>query len=67
MRRAAIKVLDFLTDQSFLNALAVMVGPLAFFAAPTEEIEHLLFHADDIVETTDIIFVTEEVTIAKAA
>ena len=44
-----------------------MVGPLAFFAAPTEEIEHLLFHADDIVETTDIIFVTEEVTIAKAA
>ena len=34
---------DLLTDQNFLSALATMIGPLAFFAAPTEEIEHLLF------------------------
>lgn len=34
---------DFLTDQNLLSALAAMIGPLAFFAAPTEEIEYLLF------------------------
>jgi hypothetical protein len=42
-------VLEFLTDQHFLSALAAAIGPLAFFAAPTEEIEHLLFH-DDVDE-----------------
>jgi hypothetical protein len=42
-------VFDFLIDQNFLNALAAMIGPLAFFAAPTEEIEHLLFHQEDEV------------------
>jgi hypothetical protein len=35
-------LLDFLTDQHFLEALAVLVGPLVFFAAPTKEIEHLV-------------------------
>jgi hypothetical protein len=49
-------VLEFLTDQHFLSALAAAIGPLAFFAAPTEEIEHLLY-ADDV----DEIFVDEEV------
>jgi hypothetical protein len=39
-------VLALLTDHSFLSALATLVGPLAVFAAPTEEIEHLLM-ADD--------------------
>lgn len=47
---------DFLFDQNFLSALAAMIGPLAFFAAPTEEIEHMLFHEDkactDALETT---------------
>ena len=36
-------MLDLLTDQNFLSALATMIGPLAFFAAPTGEIEHLLY------------------------
>jgi hypothetical protein len=36
-------VFDFLHDQNFLSALAAMIGPIAFFAAPTEEIEALLF------------------------
>jgi hypothetical protein len=35
-------VLEFLTDQNLLGAMASIIGPLAFFAAPTEEIEHLL-------------------------
>jgi hypothetical protein len=39
-------VLAFLTDHSFLSALATLVGPLAVFAAPTEEIEHLLMTDD---------------------
>jgi hypothetical protein len=39
-------VLEFLTDTQFLSALAAAIGPLAFFAAPTEEIEHLLFAHD---------------------
>jgi hypothetical protein len=39
-------VLEFLTDQHFLNALAAMIGPLAIFVAPTEEIEHLVFGQD---------------------
>jgi hypothetical protein len=42
-------VLEFLTDHHFLSALSAAIGPLAFFAAPTEEIEHLLF-ADDAEE-----------------
>jgi hypothetical protein len=44
-------VLAFLTDQSFLSAMAAAIGPLAFFAAPTEEIERLLFdgHTQEMV------------------
>jgi hypothetical protein len=38
---------DFLTNQHFLQALAVLVGPLVFFAAPTEEIEHLVLGAQE--------------------
>lgn len=30
------------TDPNFLSALSAVIGPLAFFAAPTEEIERLL-------------------------
>jgi hypothetical protein len=49
-------VLEFLTEQQFLQALAALVGPLAVFAAPTEEIERMLFGVDTadeqiIVET----------------
>ena len=36
-------MLDFLFDGSLLSALALAAGPLAIFAAPTEEIEALLF------------------------
>jgi hypothetical protein len=39
-------VLELLADQQFLSALAAVIGPLAIFAAPTEEIEHLLFDDD---------------------
>ena len=39
-------MLEFLTDQNFLAALGSVIGPLAFFAAPTEEIEHLLMASD---------------------
>jgi hypothetical protein len=48
-------VLEFLTDQHFLSALAAAIGPLAVFAAPTEEIERLLY-ADDVEE-----IITEEI------
>jgi hypothetical protein len=41
--RRQSSVLDFLSDQNFLQALAALVGPLAFFAAPTEEIEQLVY------------------------
>jgi hypothetical protein len=44
-----VGVLDFLTDQGVQSAIAAIIGPLAFFAAPTEEIEHLLM-ADMTVE-----------------
>jgi hypothetical protein len=37
-------VFDFFADQNFLSAMAAIVGPLAFFAAPTEEIEYLVLH-----------------------
>lgn len=39
-------VLELLSNQDFLSALAAAIGPLAFFAAPTEEIEQLLFAQD---------------------
>jgi hypothetical protein len=42
-------MLDFLTDQQFLKALAVLVGPLVFFVAPTEEIEHMVLGAQEAV------------------
>jgi hypothetical protein len=42
-------VFDFIINPDFLSALATIVGPLAFFAAPTEEIEHLLY-ADEVYE-----------------
>lgn len=54
-------MLEFLTQQQFLQALAALVGPLAVFAAPTEEIERMLFGveiADEqvVVETpTDVV------------
>jgi hypothetical protein len=41
-------VFDLLTDHNFLSSLAAMIGPLAFFAAPTEEIEHLLLQEDAV-------------------
>jgi hypothetical protein len=45
-------VLEFLIDQHFLSALAAAIGPLAVFAAPTEEIERLLY-ADDVEEALE--------------
>ena len=62
-------VFDFLQDPNFLNALAAMIGPLAFFAAPTEEIEHLLFSQSVAVEAaTEVSDFTNTVTgIANAA
>jgi hypothetical protein len=35
-------MVSFFSDPQVLSALAAAVGPLAFFAAPTEEIERLL-------------------------
>jgi hypothetical protein len=63
-------VFDLLTDQSFLNALAALVGPLAFFAAPTEEIEHLLFAPDfAVADIEDVVpdLVAGEIGLAEAA
>lgn len=40
---------EFLTDPNFLNALSLAIGPLAFFAAPCDEIE-LLLMSDDVAE-----------------
>jgi hypothetical protein len=51
-------VLEFFADHQFLSALAAIVGPLVVFAAPTEEIEHLLF-ADDL-ETAMVPEINEE-------
>jgi hypothetical protein len=42
---------EFLTDQNFLNALSLAIGPLAFFAAPCDEIELLLLSGDMGVDT----------------
>jgi hypothetical protein len=63
-------VLEFLTDQHFLSALAAAIGPLAFFAAPTEEIEHLLFYddvEDVLVASPAETGVDEAFGVAKAA
>jgi hypothetical protein len=51
-------VLEFLTDPQFLSAVAAAIGPLAFFAAPTEEIEALL-HDDDSTDMSDEDFAAE--------
>ena len=61
---------EFLVDQNFLSALAVTIGPLAFFAAPTEEIEHLIFFddadvGDEAIAVPD--FIPIDADIAKAA
>ena len=61
---------EFVTDQTFLNALAMVIGPLAFFAAPTEEIEHLLFASDLDVIDEDLAlpaFIPSDLGVAKAA
>jgi hypothetical protein len=34
------------SDPGFLSAIAAGIGPLAFFAAPTEEIERLLLASE---------------------
>jgi hypothetical protein len=63
-------VFDFLLDQNFLSALATVIGPLAFFAAPTEEIERLLMgEVDNEVSGEETIPDTaaEVMGIAKAA
>jgi hypothetical protein len=67
-------VFDFLADQNFLNALALMIGPMAFFAAPTEEIEFLLLDDDetahdmvDDVPSYTPSYTNEEAELAKAA
>jgi hypothetical protein len=63
-------VFDFLHDQNFLSALAVAIGPLAFFAAPTEEIEHLLLHTDIEISETEVCvpaYATVEAELAEAA
>lgn len=36
-------MLDLFFDPGFLSGLAAAVGPLAFFVAPTEEIEAMIF------------------------
>lgn len=34
---------DHLLDPGFLHAVTALLGPLAFFAAPTQEIEAMIF------------------------
>lgn len=46
-------MLDFLTDQNFLSVLSLAIGPLAFFAAPCEEIELLLLSGDMTVDVNE--------------
>ena len=63
-------MLEFLSDPNFLGAMAGLVGPVAFFAAPTEEIEYLIHHSDlavceDAAHAPDFVPVTDG--IAKAA
>jgi hypothetical protein len=63
-------VFDFLTDQNFLNALALMIGPMAFFAAPTEEIEFLLLGDDETAPDKAVgvpSYCGDEAELAKAA
>jgi hypothetical protein len=61
-------VLEFLSDQNFLSALAAMIGPMVFFAAPTEEIEQLLLH-DDFYEIAnqDVVDDTVDIELGVAA
>jgi hypothetical protein len=61
-------VLEFLSDQNFLSALAAMIGPMVFFAAPTEEIEQLLLH-DDVYEiaSQDVVVGTADIELGVAA
>ena len=73
-RKMGQGVFQLLTDQSFLNALAAVIGPLAFFAAPTEEIEQLIYGAyeEAALETAPAIVFESElqpvaVAIAEAA
>jgi hypothetical protein len=68
-RKVLSDVFDFLHDQNFLSALAAIVGPLAFFAAPTEEIEHILFHEDvDVTEAVDLpVYAATDAELAEAA
>jgi hypothetical protein len=64
-------VLEFLTQQQFLHALAAFVGPLAVFAAPTEEIERMLFGVetaeDHFLAETPTNLVPQDLGIADAA
>ena len=63
-------MLEFLSDPNFLGAMAGLVGPVAFFAAPTEEIEYLISHSDLTVcedQAYEPNFVAVTDGIAKAA
>jgi hypothetical protein len=63
-------VLEFLTDQNFLGAMATIIGPLAFFAAPTEEIEHLLMAetaSDAVASLSNPEFIELSPSLPKAA
>jgi hypothetical protein len=47
---AVASALQFLSDPQVLQGLAAFVGPMAFFAAPTEEIESMLNQQTDFVD-----------------
>jgi hypothetical protein len=61
-------VLEFLSDQNFLSALAAMIGPMVFFAAPTEEIEQLLLHDESYeISSQDVVVETADIELGVAA
>ncbi len=64
-------MLEFLTDQSFISAMATIIGPLAFFAAPTEEIEDLLMADAGLKSAQMVVVLTNgpsvDVGVAEAA
>jgi hypothetical protein len=41
---------DLFNDPQLLSALSAFLGPLAFFAAPTDKVEELVYGPDDGVD-----------------
>lgn len=54
-------MLDQFLDHNFLSALATVIGPLAVFVAPTEEIEAMIFdsHVADQAATSEPLAIEE--------